>query len=67
VQEAPAPGSWGESVISRVALEAFELLDAQPALVAADQTPIPYARSLEEATLPGIARITAAIRKVAAA
>jgi pyruvate/2-oxoglutarate/acetoin dehydrogenase E1 component len=67
VQEASAPGSWGESVISRVALEAFELLDAQPALVAADQTPVPYARSLEEATLPGIARIAAAIRQVAAA
>ena len=52
VQEAPANGSWGQSVITAVAVEGFELLDAQPALVAADPIPVPYARTLEEATLP---------------
>ncbi len=67
VQEATAPGSWGQSVISHVAVEAFELLDAQPALVAADPIPVPYARSLEDATLPNVERISAAVRAVAAA
>jgi acetoin:2,6-dichlorophenolindophenol oxidoreductase subunit beta len=67
VQEAPGMGSWGESVVSHVALEAFELLDAQPALVASNRTPVPYARSLEEATLPSVTRIAAGIRAVAAA
>jgi pyruvate/2-oxoglutarate/acetoin dehydrogenase E1 component len=64
VQEAPAPGSWGQSVISHVAIEAFELLDAQPALVAADPIPVPYARAMEEATLPSVERIAAAVRSV---
>jgi pyruvate/2-oxoglutarate/acetoin dehydrogenase E1 component len=64
VQEAPAPGSWGQSVISHVAEHAFELLDAPPRLVAADPIPIPYARSLEDATLPSVERIAAAVRAV---
>ncbi len=67
VQEAPANGSWGQSVITAVAVEGFELLDAQPALVAADPIPVPYARTLEEATLPSVERIAAAVRSVAAA
>jgi pyruvate dehydrogenase E1 component beta subunit len=62
VQEAPGPGSWGESVIALVAREAFELLDGRPVLVAADHAPLAYARSLEEASIPGVDRITAAIR-----
>jgi pyruvate dehydrogenase E1 component beta subunit len=65
VQEAPPTGSWGQAVISCVAVEAFELLDAPPALVAADPIPVPYARSLEEATLPSPERIAAAVRTVA--
>ena len=48
-------------------LAGFELLDAQPALVAADPIPVPYARTLEEATLPSVERIAAAVRSVAAA
>jgi pyruvate dehydrogenase E1 component beta subunit len=67
VQEAPPNGSWGQSVITAVAVEGFELLDAQPALVAADPIPVPYARTLEEATLPSVARIADAVRSVAAA
>jgi acetoin:2,6-dichlorophenolindophenol oxidoreductase subunit beta len=67
VQEAPAAGSWGQSVISQVAEKGFELLDAPPLLVAADPIPVPHARSLEEATLPGVERIAAAVRAVTAA
>jgi pyruvate dehydrogenase E1 component beta subunit len=67
VQEAPAAGSWGQSVISQVAEKGFELLDAPPLLVAADPIPVPHARSLEEATLPSVERIAAAVRAVTAA
>ena len=67
VQEAPPAGSWGQAVISHVAVEAFELLDAPPVLIAADPIPVPYARSLEETTLPGVERIAGAVRAVIAA
>jgi acetoin:2,6-dichlorophenolindophenol oxidoreductase subunit beta len=62
VQEAPAAGSWGQAVIATVAVAGFELLDAQPALIAADPIPVAYARTLEEATLPSVERIAAGIR-----
>jgi len=65
-QEAPAAGSWGQAVLSTVAVEAFELLDAGPALVAADPIPVPYAKALEDATLPSVERIAAAVREVVA-
>lgn len=65
-QEAPAPGSWGQLVLSTVAVEAFQLLDAAPELVAADPIPVPYAKTLEDATLPSSERIEAAIRAVMA-
>ena len=44
----------------------FELLDAPPALIAADETPIPYAEALEEAWLPGFDQIEAGIRETVA-
>jgi len=66
VQEAPAAGSWGQSVISQVAEKGFELLDGPPLLVAADPIPVPHARSLEEATLPSVERIAVAVRSVLA-
>ncbi|MEO9176205.1 MAG: alpha-ketoacid dehydrogenase subunit beta [Gaiellales bacterium] len=64
VQEAPAAGSWGQSVIAHVAEQAFELLDAPPRLVPADPIPVPYARTLEDATLPNVDRIAAVVREV---
>ena len=67
VQEAPPAGSWGQAVISTVVLEGFDLLDARPELVAADPIPVPYARTLEEATLPSVERIAAAARSLVAA
>jgi pyruvate dehydrogenase E1 component beta subunit len=66
VQEAPPGGSWGASLIARVCGEQFELLDAPPSLVAADETPIPYAEALEEAWLPGLDEIESAIRETVA-
>jgi acetoin:2,6-dichlorophenolindophenol oxidoreductase subunit beta len=63
VQEAPADGSWGASLISRMTTGNFELFDAPPLLIAADATPVPYAGNLEAAWLPSADRITAEIRK----
>jgi pyruvate dehydrogenase E1 component beta subunit len=62
VQEASPNGSWGASLIASVCREQFELLDAPPELVACDETPVPYAGELEEAWMPSVADIEAAIR-----
>jgi acetoin:2,6-dichlorophenolindophenol oxidoreductase subunit beta len=65
-QEAPLAGSWGATLAARLAIEAFELLDAPPAIVGGDDTPIPYAGVLENAWLPDARRIAAAIRATVA-
>ena len=66
VQEASPGGSWGATLISALLQEHFESLDAPPRLVAADDTPIPYARPLEELWLPSVDRIANATRATAA-
>jgi pyruvate dehydrogenase E1 component beta subunit len=66
VQEAPPGGSWGATLVARMAQERLELFDAPPLLVAADETPIPYSTPLEEAWLPSAERIIAAIRETLA-
>jgi pyruvate/2-oxoglutarate/acetoin dehydrogenase E1 component len=66
VQEASAPGSWGASLLGRLAEEQFEIFDAPPRLVACDDTPVPYAASLEEAWLPSNDRIRESIEAVVA-
>lgn len=63
VQEAPADGSWGASLISRMTTSNFELLDAPPLLIAAEATPVPYAGNLEAAWLPSADRIAEEVRK----
>ncbi len=66
VQEAPPAGSWGASLVSRLCEERFEMLDAPPALVAAPETPVPYAGSLESAWLPDAETIAAQIESTVA-
>lgn len=61
VQEAPPSGSWGASLISRIVTTNMELLDAPPVLVASDETPVPYAGSMENAWLPSVDDIVAAV------
>ena len=61
VQEAPAGGSWGATLISRIASERFEMLDAPPALVVPPDTPVPYAGALEAAWLPDAEKIATAV------
>jgi pyruvate/2-oxoglutarate/acetoin dehydrogenase E1 component len=64
VQEAPADGSWGASLVSRLVQEHFDAFDAAPRLLAAPATPIPYAESLETAWLPSVDGIVAAAREL---
>jgi pyruvate/2-oxoglutarate/acetoin dehydrogenase E1 component len=64
VQEAPASGGWGASLIASVTQHAFDSLDAPPQLVAADDTPIPYASVLEDRWIPTSERIIEAVRTV---
>lgn len=64
VQEGPADGGWGASLISRMTTRHFELFDAAPALLASPATPIPYAENLENAWLPGVEAIVDAARTI---
>ena len=66
VQEAPAAGSWGATVITALMQESFEMLDAPPLLLACDDTPIPYAAALEAAWMPDADRIADGIRRTLA-
>ena len=66
VQECPPGGSWGATVVASVVELAWESLDLRPRLVSGDDTPIPYAGSLEDAWLPSVDRIVAELRDVAA-
>jgi pyruvate dehydrogenase E1 component beta subunit len=65
VQECSPSGSWGATVVARVIERAFQSFDAAPILISGDDTPIPYAASLEEAWLPSVERIAAGIRALA--
>jgi pyruvate/2-oxoglutarate/acetoin dehydrogenase E1 component len=62
VQESPAPGSWGSTLVSRITQERFESLDAPAALLSGDDTPVPYAGPLERAWMPSSERIADATR-----
>ena len=65
VQEAPASGSWGASLVARLVSERFEHFDAPPLLVGADDTPVPYSQTLEAQWLPSAERIVAAVKLTA--
>ena len=65
VQESPRNGSWGASVATAVVEQAWESLDTRPRLVGGDDTPIPYANSLEDAWVPSVERIADAVRSAA--
>jgi pyruvate/2-oxoglutarate/acetoin dehydrogenase E1 component len=41
VQEGPADGGWGASLISRIVTNHFELFDAAPGLLASPACPVP--------------------------
>jgi acetoin:2,6-dichlorophenolindophenol oxidoreductase subunit beta len=64
VQESPPGGSWGASLVSRMVSQHFELFDAPPLLISADETPIPYAAAMEAAWLPSVDRIVSNVRQL---
>jgi 2-oxoisovalerate dehydrogenase E1 component len=55
---------FGAEIAARIAEELFSDLDAPVARVASLDAPVAYAPALEQATLPEVADITAAIRSV---
>ena len=54
-----AAGSTGVAglVLSLIAREGFELLDAPPVLIAAPDVPVPFAPELEDAYIPSLERV----------
>jgi pyruvate dehydrogenase E1 component beta subunit len=56
--------SIGSEVCSRVALEAFDYLDAPPTKVSGKDVPMPYAANLEKLALPTVDDLIAAVKAV---
>ena len=56
--------SLAGDICAMVAEKAFASLKAPPLSVTPPHTPVPFARELETAYLPSIAKIEAAVRKV---
>ncbi len=65
VEENPYQGGWGGTVVSIVADEGFELLDAPIRRVAAACVPLPFADALEDAVIPTTGKVITAIRGLA--
>ena len=63
VQEAVRRGGIASDIASVIQAEAFDYLDAPIEIVAGRDTPIPYARSLEQACIPQVEDIVAAVKK----
>jgi pyruvate dehydrogenase E1 component beta subunit len=62
IDEAWRSGSLAAEVMARIVEQAFFDLDAPLARVCSEEVPIPYARHLEEAALPQVPKIVAAVR-----
>jgi len=66
LQEAARSLGVAGHVLSLVAREGFELLDAPPALVAPPDTPVPFAPELEDAYLPSPESVRRAVEELLA-
>ncbi|MEV6105560.1 pyruvate dehydrogenase complex E1 component subunit beta [Streptomyces sp. NPDC051940] len=64
VEENPYQGGWGATLVSVVADEGFDLLDAPVRRVAAECVPLPFADVLEERVIPTVDRVAATVRDV---
>jgi pyruvate dehydrogenase E1 component beta subunit len=56
--------SIGSEICARVALEAFDDLDAPPMKIAGADVPMPYAANLEKQALPSVEQVVAAAKSV---
>jgi len=66
LQEAARSLGAAGQVLSLVARECFELLDAPPALVAPPDTPVPFAPELEDVYIPSVERVRSALEELLA-
>jgi 2-oxoisovalerate dehydrogenase E1 component beta subunit len=66
LQEAPRSSGVAGQVVSLVAREGFELLDAPPAVVAPPDTPVPFAPELEDAYQPSAEVLRGAVEELLA-
>jgi 2-oxoisovalerate dehydrogenase E1 component beta subunit len=66
LQEASRSSGAAGQILSLVVREGFELLDAPPALVAPLDTPVPFAPELEDAFIPSVERVRAALEELLA-
>ena len=57
-------GGFGAEIAATIAEEAFEDLDAPPRRLTAPDTPVPFSPALEQAFIPQVADVTAAIREL---
>ena len=64
VEQAWPVCSIGSEVCARVALEAFDYLDAPPTKVSGKDVPMPYAANLEKLALPTVDDVIAAVKAV---
>jgi acetoin:2,6-dichlorophenolindophenol oxidoreductase subunit beta len=64
VEETPRPLGWGAELVSIVAEEAFDLLDAPVRRVTTEPIPLPAAPALEELARPSVARIVKTVKSV---
>ena len=62
VDEGWRSGSLAGEIVARIAEGALYELDAPPARVCSAEVPVPYAKHLEEAALPQVPAIVAAVR-----
>jgi pyruvate dehydrogenase E1 component beta subunit len=65
VEENPYQGGWGGTVVSIVADEGFEMLDAPIKRVAAENVPLPFADALEDQVIPTVDKVRDAVRRLA--
>jgi len=64
VDEGWRSGSLAAEVMARISEQAFFDMDAPLARVCSEEVPIPYARHMEEAALPQVPKIVAAVQAV---
>lgn len=63
VHEAQRTSGFGAEIAARIADETFSWLDGPVRRVTYPDRPVPYARALEQALLPGVDKVVAAVRK----
>ncbi len=64
VEEGWPTCSIGSEICARVALEAFDDLDAPPTKISGADVPMPYAANLEKLALPSVDQVVAAVKSV---